>query len=318
MNPALKWMPLVTALAVAGCARDGYFDDRGDDYIAAESVPPLQLPENRDTSRIDPVMPVPEARGEFQAWEDDFEVPRPSAVGVGGASRTYVERREVGQDAWLVVNDRPGAVWPRLEDFSRRQGLTVTSSDAARGTLETPEGTLSVRQGVGGGVSEVRCERGGQVVSRCLSALQGFLSAQGQTASASNLSDQRTVAATDPVRVERRGDDWLMLIDADPESAWAELGHRLEANFDQEGRQRLLDGDPAAGEFLIEYQPQSVRERGLFGTMVNFGADDARRLRLRLEPDGGRTRVRVVGADGEPFGGEDARELLDRLAALLR
>ena len=50
---ALKWVPLALAAAVAlsGCARDGFYHDRNLDYTEAAPAPPLVLPETRNTQR---------------------------------------------------------------------------------------------------------------------------------------------------------------------------------------------------------------------------------------------------------------------------
>ncbi|MFD2190921.1 lipoprotein-34 [Pistricoccus aurantiacus] len=317
MNPSLKWPPLVVLLILTGCARDGYYDDRSQDYTNAQSVAPLTLPQGRDVSRYQPVMPVPEANGSFQA-QQDFEVPRPNTTGAGAGAQALVERRSLGGDQWLVVKDSPRTVWRQLNDFSRRQGLEVTQQDAERGTLYTTQGTLSVQSGLGRDVSEVRCEQSGQVAENCLAALESFLGAQGQTATASTFTQRPAAGAADPVRVERRGGDWRMIVDASPRSTWAELDYQLQESFNQPGRQQLVDKNPEAGEFLIEYLPQEGRERGFFGTLFSLGSDESRRLRVALEESGNQTLVSVVSADDEPLSADQTGEILKRLATLLR
>ncbi|BBI53096.1 hypothetical protein HORIV_55170 [Vreelandella olivaria] len=58
---ALKWVPLALAAAVAlsGCARDGFYHDRNLDYTEAAPAPPLVLPETRNTQRYRDALPVP-------------------------------------------------------------------------------------------------------------------------------------------------------------------------------------------------------------------------------------------------------------------
>lgn len=321
MNPALKWMPLVVSIALvtAGCARDGYYHDRNIDYVDAQQSQPLRLPDSRDTSRYRDAMPVPEARGEFVASEERFRAPRPDSVARGG-QRDFVETRESGSDRWLLVNADVSDVWTRLEEFSRRQGLNVTDNQPERGILATSEATFNVQPGIRTGSSEVRCEQGGTTHTECLVALNQYLSAESQTASASALASQRAQQQQETVRLERSDDSWALLLATDISRAWAEMEYQLGRNFTQENRELLLESDPDSRDFLIEYMTASERNRGVFS--IVFSADvsqSAQWLRLSLDQaPSGETRVQVVNESDRALSADDARELLDRVAALLR
>ncbi|MFC3284608.1 lipoprotein, NlpB [Litchfieldella rifensis] len=319
MNPALKWMPLVVSIALVatGCARDGYYHDRNIDYTEAHNAAPLQLPRSSDAIRSHSLMPVPEASREFRTPDDGFVPPRPQDAGV--AMQAYVERREIGAQRWLVVDAAPGEVWPRLEDFASSRGLTVTASDASRGVLTTDSGTLSVRTGLKASVSEVRCEQGGRTDDACLAALERYLSARGQSATASSLASRQATASTNPVHLERRNDDWLLLVEADAERTWAELSDRLEASFDQQGLEMLQQQDPATLAFVVDYLPRARRAGGILSTLLSPVTDQSpARLRLTLEPASGQTLVRVSNESERAFTADDSREFLERVAALLR
>lgn len=318
MNPALKWMPLVVSIALVatGCARDGYYHDRNIDYAKAGSSAPLVLPESRDRTRYGNAMPVPETSREFAAADDGFSAPRPPA-GMGSARRDYVERRSLDQDSWLVVDAVPDTVWPRLEDFARRQGLSVSSSDPARGVLETAQGRLSVRHGVQAGSSEVRCERGGQVHADCLESLSNYLSGQSQTASA--LATQQRSNEPQHMRLERQDEGWLLVLRAAPEQVWTELSYQLEEHFDRENREVLLERNAESRDFLVEYMTESERQRGFLSIVFSPDVRQmTQQLRLTLEPAGGETLVRVINESERAFTPDDSREFLERVAALLR
>ena len=321
MNSALKWMPLaaVIALATAGCARDGFYDDRNIDYVEAQRSAPLALPEGRNVQRYRDAMPVPEASGTLRATER-FSAPSPERLVSGGAvEREYVERREIGSDRWLVVGADPGVVWPQLQDFARARGLQVQASDDARGVLETDQGRLSVRQGLRAGDSEVRCDQTGGPVAACLDALEQHFSARTATASAASLAGQQ-IAGEDRLRLEQRGDDWVVQIPLDIDRVWAELNHQLEADFTLEDRRELLEQNPQSHDFLINYMTVSERGRGFLQIVVS---PDVRQMpqhiRLSLESEGPeRTILRAINESERRFTEEDARELLERVAGLLR
>lgn len=322
MNSALKWMPLVAviALATAGCARDGYYHDRNIDYADVGGSSPLILPETRNPDRYRDAMPVPEAAGDFRANGDGFEAPSPQPLAAGRATeRDFVERRNIGRESWLVVGAEPGTAWPELERFARSRGLTVTASDSRRGILETDQARLSVRQGLRSGSSEIRCERGGATETACLSALEQHFEARSSSSSAASLTAQRP-EAQDRVRFEQRGDDWQVVLPFEADRLWAELSHQLEVDFAVEGRRELLDRDPESRTFLVDYLTRSERERGLLRSLATLNLGDSlRQIRLVLEARGSEETVLSAMSAGEgELSSEDQRELLERVAGLLR
>ncbi|MCK2184753.1 outer membrane protein assembly factor BamC [Halomonas getboli] len=318
MSSALKWMPLVATLALAGCARDGYYDDRSVDYAEAESSAPLDLPASRDTRRYGDAMPVPEAQGAFIARGEDFRVPPPRAMGAGGSVQAGdVALREAGGQRWLVIGAAPGAVWSELEDFVAERGLTVVEQNPRRGLLVTDQARLRVQPGLQQGTSELRCEQGGSPQQRCLRALQRRFEARGATASASSLAVQRPEDQVRP-NLTQSGGEWRLVLPYDVDRTWAELSYQLESDFAVEGRRELVEQDAAARTFLVDYLTLSARSEGVWETLASFGGEDPQRIRLSLAPSGAdRTVLTADSADDRELSADDRRELLERLAGLL-
>lgn len=316
MNPALKLLPLTVAIALlaSGCGRDGYYYDRNEEYRSAEMTEPLRLPETRQANRYQDAMPVPRANSDYLA-EGEFEAPRPQPLRAGQqGEQPFVEAREAGGDRWLLVNAAPASVWPRLQGFVQQQGLEVTALDASRGRIATDQGAYSVRQGLRGSTSEVRCEGASGSATQCLSALGDYLSATGEQAGSVSLAAQG-LSRDERVRLENQAGEWQLLLALGFDRAWSELFYQLENEFAGEGRE-LLDQNRSSGEFLIAYTPRNAESGGFFGW---FGDPEPRRYRLQLDPPSpGTTRVRVATADDRPLGSGEARELLDTLAATLR
>ncbi|QTP61117.1 lipoprotein, NlpB [Billgrantia antri] len=316
-------MPLVAvaALATAGCAREGFYDDRNIDYVEAQRSAPLVLPQGRNEQRYRDAMPVPEASGSLNRRDDGFEAPSPKRLVSGGAvERDFVERREVGNDRWLVIGADPGMVWPQLQDFARARGLQVQSSDDTRGVLQTAQGRLSVRQGLRAGDSEVRCDQNGRPVAACLDALEQHFSARSATASAASLAGQQ-IASEDRLRFEQLASgEWVVRIPLAIDRVWAELSHQLEADFSVENRRVLLEQNPEQHDFLVSYMTASERDRGMLQIILS---PDVRQMpqeiRLVLESDGPeRTTLRAVNESERRFTEGDARELLERVSGMLR
>jgi len=322
MNSALKWMPLVAviALASAGCARDGYYHDRNLDYHEAQESAPLVLPQGRSAERYRDAMPVPELRGERSTQQAMTQAPLPQALSPGrGRERGYVERRAIGDARWLVVGAEPATVWPELERFARGRGLSVTASDSRRGILETDQATLRVRPALRSGDSEIRCEQNGTPQAGCLRALERHFEARSLSASAASLAAQRS-EPEQRARLERRGDDWQVVMPFAADRLWAELDHQLTRDFALEGRRELLESDPQARAFVVDYLTLSERQRGLLRSLATLELGESlQRVRLTLEPRGPReTVLRARSVDEQTLTREDQRELLERVAGLLR
>lgn len=85
----LSALALIIA-ASSGCGwiwgDNGYFRDRGSDYLTARESAPMQLPPNVQARPIEPLLPVPAAVPTPSA-EGKFEVPRPRALRSGELAR---------------------------------------------------------------------------------------------------------------------------------------------------------------------------------------------------------------------------------------
>lgn len=317
MNPVFKWMPLIlaTALVVSGCGRSGYYYDRNDEYRDAHLTQPLTLPDTRQLNRYQDAMPVPPASSDFLA-QGDFDAPRPQPLTGGNQSeQKFVEQREAGADRWLLVNTAPAAIWPRLQAFVAQRGLETRALNAAQGRIETDQATLSVRQGLRGNTSEVRCETAMAADEpQCLSALNSYLTSYAQEQQSVSLAAQN-LSRDDRVRLENAGGAWQLLMALGFDRAWSELFYQLENNFDGKGN-KLIDQNRSTGEFLVEYTPRD--EGGGFFGLFSGDAEPQQYRLLVDEASPGRTRVRVAATDDESLNGSDVRELLDTLAATLR
>lgn len=321
MSSALKWMPLVAALALAGCARDGYYDDRDVDYAKAKVSKPLVLPESRNPGRYGNIMPVPDAAGAFASQSGGFRVPAPRALGVGSAMQPgSVARRQAGDERWLVVGAEPYAVWSQLERFAYERGLDVQHQDPTQGLLVTSAGELRVQPGLQSGVSEVRCERNGSSQDDCLQAFERYFQAGAAVTSSSSLAVQRPAEQQMRLMLEKENGEWLLKLPFDIQRIYAELSHQLEADFTLEGERQLLERSPESHDFLIDYMVASERERSVLGVIFSPDVRQmSQNLRLDLTSRGPQVTVlRVVNESERDFSEQDRHEVLQRVADLLR
>ncbi|MDQ7730969.1 outer membrane protein assembly factor BamC [Halomonas sp. SpR8] len=319
---ALKWIPLalVTAVALTGCARDGFYHDRNLDYTEAAPAPPLVLPETRNTQRYRDALPVPQAAAQGARLDEAAEVRPPQSLAIGsGLEPEYVERREVGDQVWLVVAADTGTVWPQLEDFVRSRQLAVQESSASQGVIVTSQADILLQSALRAGSSEVRCERGGQTMTSCLDALESHLSSRSASASVSSSWTAQRLTDEQTLQIRQQGEEWEVVIPQPVDRVWAELNHYLELDFAQEGQRDLLAADPSGYEFLVEYMTETERNRNPL--QIVFSADVrkmSQEIRLALQPDGDQTILRAINASERAFSADDQRELLERVSGYLR
>ncbi|AJY49569.1 outer membrane protein assembly factor BamC [Halomonas sp. KO116] len=319
---ALKWVPLALAAAVAlsGCARDGFYHDRNLDYTEAAPAPPLVLPETRNTQRYRDALPVPQAATQGTRLDEAAEIRPPQSLAIGsGLEPEYVERREVGDQTWLVVAADTGTVWPQLEEFVRSRQLNVLQSSASQGVIVTSQGEIRLQSALRAGSSEVRCESGGQTMTSCLDALESHLSARSASASVSSSWTAQRLTDEQTLQVRQQGEEWEVVIPQPVDRVWAELNHYLELDFAQEGQRDLLASDPSSHEFLVEYMTETERNRNPL--QMVFSADVrkmSQEIRLALQPDGDKTILRAINASERAFSADDQRELLERVSGYLR
>lgn len=321
MSSALKWMPLVAVLALAGCARDGYFDDRETDYAAAKPSKPLMLPDTRNQQRYGNRMPVPESAGSFASVGSDFRLAPPRALGVGSSMQPgTVARRQAGDKHWLVVGAEPAAVWGQMEGFVRQQGLSIQRQEPSQGLLVTSAGDIRLQPGLQVGISEVRCERNGASQADCLQALERYFESTTATASSSSLVVQRPAEQRVRPLLEKHNGEWLLKVPFSVDRIYAELNHQLEADFIVEGERELLEASPQRHDFLVEYMVLSERDRNMLEIIVSPDVRQmSQTLRIELKPDGpSATVIQVRNESEREFSERDTHEVLERVADLLR
>lgn len=317
---ALKWIPLAlaTAMVVSGCARDGFYHDRNLDYADIEPGEPLMLPDTRDVRRYGDALPIPRA-GSIGTSNGPAEVRPPQAMRVGGGMEAeYVERRDVGEQTWLVIDAAPADVWPQLEGFVRSRGLNVTSFDASRGFIDTDQGQFRLQRALRSGSSEIRCEQAGQVSNGCLDALQSYLDGRSATASAASWQAQR-IDEGEALAFRQQNESWEVVIPHPVDRVWAEINHFIQQDFTVENERNLLAANADDYTFLVNYMTLSERNRNPL--QIVFSADVrqmSQEIRLVLESRGDQTILRAVNESERAFTPDDQRELLERVAGYLR
>ena len=128
-------------VSVSGCGSlfgdDGYFRDRGDDYLRSAAIEPLQMPEGIENQRVQALYAIPKINNEDDFEPDEaFVVPRPQSLSANLLEETVKIQKLAGR-RWILVNVPPSEVWPQLRSFLAKNNLDVVYADTNNGILDT-------------------------------------------------------------------------------------------------------------------------------------------------------------------------------------
>ncbi len=141
----MKRLAGLTALALvigntSGCGwlwgPEGYFRDRGDDYLNARETAPMQVPDGMQSKPLDPLLPIPLNVATSTEKEGEYEVPRPQPLaGAGDVSDFSLQRS--GDTRWLVAQRPPAEVWPVAHQFFEENGFPIADERPQTGEFST-------------------------------------------------------------------------------------------------------------------------------------------------------------------------------------
>ncbi|WP_248799876.1 outer membrane protein assembly factor BamC [Pseudomonas sp. MWU13-2105] len=141
----MKRLAGLSALALiisstSGCAwlwgPEGYFRDRGSDYLDSKQTPAMQLPADVTTSkRLDPLLPIPRNVADDTA-KGPYEVPRPLPLQAAASASDYSLQKS-GDSRWVVAQHTPAEVWPVALQFFQDNGFRIDAQRPQTGEFTT-------------------------------------------------------------------------------------------------------------------------------------------------------------------------------------
>lgn len=284
------------SVSLSGCSwlfgPDGVFPDRSNDYLKADSLPPLQVPSEVDERVLGQTYVIPSIKKAEFDYPDEFEAPRPEALSANVHSER-VKIQSLGEQRWIYINTSPSEVWPRVRNYLNANGLAVESTDAQKGLIETTwlqfqnepdlrnKFLLRIEQGVQPDSTEVHITH----LSADLNApVVGSVQWPSKSSNpereetlvrelANNLADEvnagaasllaQTIGGDSKIAIVSRNREPIMRMELDRNRAWATLSFALE----QEGF-RTLEENSDANIFYVDYRDPEEGEgffRGWFG-----------------------------------------------------
>ncbi|GEM_PF-21729 len=334
---------------------EGIFRDRKEEYLEAQTIPPLEIPEGLDSYVIDDLLVIPElANSEALAFPD---APRP--IQVEGASEREVVVQRMKDRSWIIADANPSQVWPRIRDYWRQKSIPITTESPNQGVMETGwfvlEGNVltrdrirvTVETGFQNNSSEIKLLH--QSAPQLLSALEGeswpevsvdntvaydltldlsqYLADVAnltQASSASMLAGTLSSAGKADL-VETSDGDPLLKLQADIDRSWAAVRRVITRNEIE-----VLQEDSALGIIDINFDPdarladEEEEKPGFFKRLITlngiFSREEGSRsvkVRLQLMPSGEYVEVLAVPHEEETETAETT-EAVNTFMRLLR
>lgn len=345
----LKTLALCSAatLALSGCGLfddDGMFRNRSKDYLVAEEMPPIVVPEELDREAVGQLYPIP-AVAETAILDESGEVPRPMPLSESNLEEV-VKIQSLGDERWILSNRSPSEVWPRIRNILNRSGIPTARAEASEGVLET--GWLEfkdddshnhryrfyIQPGVQVNSTEVKLlhdqaskdsetetqddwpeasvdgERESQMIEIMANAMAGEAGAGSVSMLAQGIGGEQKVDFVTP-----KVADPYLLMHLDYERAWASVSYSLGR-----GGFSTIDQNQSEGVFYVNYTPEDQEEPGFFGRLLTFGGDDDKvavnyQVLLTRAEDG--IQVRVVDSERSGIPRNEAIRLLTIVRANL-
>lgn len=317
----------------SGCGwlwgENGYFRDRGSDYMTARETAPMQLPPDVQARRSEPLLPIPSAVP-ARSGEGKFEVPRPQVMHADARFSDFSLQRS-GERSWVAAQRSPAEVWALSRQFLEDSGLGIAEERVQSGELisawqplerlpaglrrhaEDDDVEISVRLRVEPGVqrnsSEIfllsntrpagsSAEPAWPVQSlapaldRALTErLQDSLSSAASHGGSVSLLADRSFDAPQRVALGSDGSgNPLLTLDTDLDRAWSAVGRALQA-----ADVRVEDMNRSLGVYYVNVSEGAEKpdeEPGFFSGLFG-GKADAEELEARAE----RYQVRLTRVD---------------------
>lgn len=115
---------------------DGYFRDRGGDYLEASQTPAMQVPDGVQVRGLDPLLPIPRRVADLSVEPGSSEVPRPQRLPFAAESGDF--SLQSSEDArWLVAIRTPAQVWTSVRQYLTDNGFAIADERPQTGELVT-------------------------------------------------------------------------------------------------------------------------------------------------------------------------------------
>ena len=125
---------VLMCIAVTSCSWLG-IEDRSGDYLLSEETQVTVVPENMDGSKLGEIYHIPKLSDDVVPNATP-EVPRPQPISVN-AFEQLVKIQRIDSKRWILINNSPSELWPRVRNILNRNGIPTATADGSGGVIET-------------------------------------------------------------------------------------------------------------------------------------------------------------------------------------
>jgi outer membrane protein assembly factor BamC len=144
-KPALLRLVILTSLSaglIACAATESMLPDRRPDYRQSKVLAPLEVPPDLTSSTIDDTLVVPELNPTGSATLSDYAGERNNRGQLATPETVLPDQPGIslerdGKQRWLVTEQEPSKLWPRIKEFWTSNGFVLKQDDPRIGVMET-------------------------------------------------------------------------------------------------------------------------------------------------------------------------------------
>lgn len=297
------------SVSLSGCGMffgdDGIFRSRENDYLKADSLPPLVLPAGTNKEAMGelyPIPPISAADFGYDVTASDYDVPRPMPLSAN-MLQDNIKIQRVGENSWILVNAAPGELWPRIRNFLNNNSLSVTKADLKQGIIETgwlqfktdlnshDKYRLQIDQGIQPETSEIHIthmnvasatkptqdpdwpaksmnpEREKWLLDELAATLASDNTEGGTSMLAQGISSNASAKAT----LGMYKNEPVMILKLDKTRTMATIAYAAKRDGFQ-----LFDSDAGTGMFYVYYRNPEDAKRGWFKRVLHIGSDTSK------------------------------------------
>lgn len=116
---------------------DGYFRDRGSDYLESTQTAPMQVPADvTGIKRLDPLLPIPRNVAD-STQKGEYTVPRPAALATSAAESSDFSLQQSGEARWILAQRPPVEVWSVAHQYFEDNGFRIAEERPQTGEFST-------------------------------------------------------------------------------------------------------------------------------------------------------------------------------------
>jgi len=328
----LKYISLAVLLAttVSGCGAfsslDEVIPDNSKKYRKADTMPPLDVPPDLSTSRInDDIAGNQNSTATYSEFEEAANNPLASKYNIAPETKPALSGE--GSKRHLVVQGDREAIWSQILDFWAQKNIEITRKDIRIGLMDTEQTADDYAY-------RVRMERGdtSKTASIYVGAATGDNNSQKDEAMLRELADflgvlyqeeqakMETVKQSQPATatvttqlIDEAGDQKALLVGQDFADVWNRVGRVLDSKgFAVEDRDR------SRGTYFVRYldplNAAQAEDSGILSSLA-FWKDDVEKspqefYYIKLISDADKTKVVILDAEEKRTSSDTAQRLL--------